>query len=1182
MFFVSRFGSFSFKRKAGSVVAALALATSFVSVAGPSARVEAKLRPASSAVDTLARGTQQISNFTGLDAGSNPVEMTTVGSKSVFWADDGVYGNEPWVTDGTTAGTMLLKDIAPGSNPSDPRYMSQMIEMNGSVYFAATSGALDYALWSTDGTTAGTKIVHQFTVDYDDCPPNNFVVLNSKLYFAADDVETGCELWTSDGTDAGTTLVADVVPGGGGAYPTQMIAMGSKIVYAGFDETYDREPWISDGTAAGTHRIANIAPGEYLSSNPENFVVYASGAKVAFVAWVGIEQALYVTDGNTVTQDSPVGMAPGWLAATSDMLYYTASGSNCPLLASDECHTLFRVSGSGESTLLWEIPEGDSFTELTTVGNVLFLVREFDGIQRVYRWADGGPLGILMDVRPSLFDYPFQLNSVNGKLIFAAYSDATGGELYISDGTDAGTSLVKDFEPGEVGSGLNSIASFGNRILLSVDTTATGPELWVSDGTPSGTTLLKNINIGSAGSFAGERIVFGDQVLFSAEDGSVGNELWISDGTPGSARLVKDIFAGKNSSDPSNFALLGSNVVFSAIGENYDEELWITDGTATGTRVLSNVNPENSSSISKVTPAGGKVYFVTDSYELGSALWVTDGSTAGTRRVADGGQSLSEIFEIVAVGSKLFFAGNDGTNGIELWVTDGVEPPTMIEITGGPGSSTPENLVAVGNKLFFRANNGVGGPELWSSDGTPEGTDMVKDINADGFDGGSYPDGLAALGTRLIFSAQDEFGNSEPWISDGTTDGTFKLKEISEYGASMQLQRGRYVRSNATVFAVTSSGSRAYFAASDDENSTELWVTDGTSNGTHLVKDISPGSYGSDPSWLTIIGENVFFGATDFSDQFAFNTQIGYELWTSDGSESGTHVVSDISQGLNDSYPGELLAFGNRVVFSANKYGSGRQLFITDGSPSTFVSLDQPVRIMNTRSGEKVGAFDGSGAAYTLQVTGVAGVPSTGVAAVALNVTAVATEADNVGGYVTVYPCGTLPDASNLNFVANQIIPNAVVAPVSASGKVCFYVYGKAHLLADVSGWFPAGGFTALAKPERLLNTRPAGDAGKVGALDGSGAAYTLQIAGQGGLPTAGIGSVALNVTVVDGSTNDYGGYVTVYPCGTRPEASNLNFTTGQIVPNAVIAPVSADGKVCLYVYGKAHLLVDASGYLAS
>ena len=112
-----------------------------------------------------------------------------------------------------------------------------------------------------------------------------------------------------------------------------------------------------------------------------------------------------------------------------------------------------------------------------------------------------------------------------------------------------------------------------------------------------------------------------------------------------------------------------------------------------------------------------------------------------------------------------------------------------------------------------------------------------------------------------------------------------------------------------------------------------------------------------------------------------------------------------------------------------------------------------PRRLMDTRSGFKVGRLDGSGSAYVLQVTGRGGVPSSGVSAVALNVTAVSTEAGDYGGFVTVYPCGSRPDASNLNFVSGQTLANSVIAPVSSDGKVCFYVYGRAHLLADVSGY---------------------------------------------------------------------------------------------------------------------------------
>jgi hypothetical protein len=252
-------------------------------------------------------------------------------------------------------------------------------------------------------------------------------------------------------------------------------------------------------------------------------------------------------------------------------------------------------------------------------------------------------------------------------------------------------------------------------------------------------------------------------------------------------------------------------------------------------------------------------------------------------------------------------------------------------------------------------------------------------------------------------------------------------------------------------------------------------------------------------------------------------------------------------------------------------------------SAPAFVPLT-PTRILNTRDMkdargvvQKVGALDGSGQALSLQVGGVGLVPAYGIWAVALNVTVVDGEAGDAGGYVTVYPCGTRPTTSNLNFVSGQTIPNSVIAPVSVEGKVCFYVYGKAHLLADVSGYFPWGpGFTSLS-PGRIVNTRDSGI--KVGSLDGSGTPLEVTVTGKGGLPSSGFDAVALNVTVVDGEAGNAGGYVTVYPCGTRPDASNLNFVSGQTIPNSVIAPVSATGKVCFYVYGKAHLLADVSGF---
>jgi hypothetical protein len=261
------------------------------------------------------------------------------------------------------------------------------------------------------------------------------------------------------------------------------------------------------------------------------------------------------------------------------------------------------------------------------------------------------------------------------------------------------------------------------------------------------------------------------------------------------------------------------------------------------------------------------------------------------------------------------------------------------------------------------------------------------------------------------------------------------------------------------------------------------------------------------------------------------------------------------------------------------------------GSSSGLNALT-PLRVFDTRSGAggvpvaKVGALDGSGTALEVSVLSAIGQSVGAVSAVSLNVTATGTSASKYGGYVTAYPCGTRPNASNLNFVSNQTIPNAVIVPVSAAGTVCFYVYGQADLIADVNGWFAGGsGFNSLV-PARVFDTR-SGIGGvpiaKVGALDGSGASLEVQVTGSNGVPSQGAAAVMLNVTVDATTAPPVGGYVTVYPCGgTPPNSSNINFVNGQTIANSVVAPLSPNGTVCFYVYGVAQVLADISGWLAS
>ena len=248
-----------------------------------------------------------------------------------------------------------------------------------------------------------------------------------------------------------------------------------------------------------------------------------------------------------------------------------------------------------------------------------------------------------------------------------------------------------------------------------------------------------------------------------------------------------------------------------------------------------------------------------------------------------------------------------------------------------------------------------------------------------------------------------------------------------------------------------------------------------------------------------------------------------------------------------------------------------------------------PSRLFDTRSGfggvpaQKIGQLDGTGAPLEVLVRGRNGIPSSGVTAVSMNVTITNTSASDVGGYVSVYPCGARPNASNLNFVSGKTVPNAVIIPLSATGTVCFYVYGRADIIVDINGNFESGlGYSPIS-PNRIADTR-SGIGGvavqSIGDNAGNGTPLEVSVTGTSGIPLSGVTAVSLNVTALGISTSPYGGYITVYPCDNRPNASNLNFVAGQIVPNAVIAPVSTRGTVCFYVYGIANILIDVNGYV--
>jgi hypothetical protein len=264
--------------------------------------------------------------------------------------------------------------------------------------------------------------------------------------------------------------------------------------------------------------------------------------------------------------------------------------------------------------------------------------------------------------------------------------------------------------------------------------------------------------------------------------------------------------------------------------------------------------------------------------------------------------------------------------------------------------------------------------------------------------------------------------------------------------------------------------------------------------------------------------------------------------------------------------------------------GDGNDVTVTrvpNGSPPTLGAMFSavgPARVLDTRNGTGVARRKvGADQFVSLKITGRNGIPSAGVAAVAMNVTVTNPEA---AGFVTVYPCGgTKPLASNLNYSAGQTIPNQVSVPVAADGTVCFYTQSATDLIADVSGWYGLDGkaFSAVA-PARAMDTRNGTGVAKTKV--GADRFVALKVTGSNGVPAAGVNAVTMNVTVTN---PEAAGFITAYPCGgTKPLASNLNYTTGQTIPNQVTVPVAADGTVCFYSQSATDLIADVSGWFGA
>ncbi|PTQ90959.1 Ig-like domain-containing protein [Agitococcus lubricus] len=1064
--------------------------------------------------------------------GTTDIETTIQRPTYLFFADDGVRGRELWTTDGTAVNTRLLKEVNPNGHGINGQFVyhlssgeivfsdvnnklwisdgsqagtyqlsnnqfktnlevknddgkflyhlslsPEFLEHNGTLYFTAVVNG-EYGIWSTDGTSLGTKHLanvnpvidedydYDFNVYYTggiglkrvgdnvifhthvSSAPNEiqtnkmnlWALGNSELLFANKDTTflltlktdkaiflSGNDIWVTDGTAAGTKILHDVTSGVA-FYPTLVSAGKAIFVTTGHQDGLSRV-WSTDGTTVGTVLLKELAIAQayyyqikagdrelildisghilitdgtvqgthnlelpsVLTTDGINFfnVSLLDDQRVLIVKPTVVhkedgvywESQLWVTDG---TNEGTIKLASGDSQPYYEQESYYVGKEHVKALPNGRFLVMLPGLEYGQSEL-WVTDGTDLGTQrLTQVPNYMTEISEVtedkvifkgttttSGMELWYYDYKTGVTGQLVEINQDTGSAAIRLNN-NGsiflasqnRLLFNANDGLHGRELWSLNTQTGEVLLVKDVVAGgQSGLGSNRLYKVNEQLALF----HANNKVWLTDASTNGTYALATAN-GKALEGQLDGVLVNGQWLFRAkEEGSTNEELWVLNTQTKLASLLKDI---NGSETPSGIERLLSinpqKAVFYA-----DGDLYATNGTTQGTIQLTDF--AITSYLSYTVLASGKLLL-----KINNDLWVTDGTTAGTQKIATNTPSFSSplSWDTLQFTNKTLLVSANA-----LWVTDGTASGTQALKTGlsiqNIDSFRFRNL---GNgKIAFSAfsNNAEG---LWVTDGSASGTVLLKEIkNSQYRESANIDIRLQPQQGKLFFTANNGLGQ-ELWVTNGTAQGTYLVKDINQTTSSVfnydlnkyvtvnngaDIRNLTWINENTVVFTAHDGEYAKYSSGYPAPKNSALWVSDGTVQGTKIVADFRLMSTGDVfiTYMVTTANKALFRVVMDGKNS----------LWSSDGTVAGTIQLQEYSSiGSHTNY---LLLADGRVLFVANDGVSGTELWMTDGTKAgTYLFKDIAINPQFSHiSVSLTNAFQSNGKIYFTLNDGVHG-----------------------------------------------------------------------------------------------------------------------------------------------------------------------------------------------------------------
>ncbi|MEK7951739.1 ELWxxDGT repeat protein [Luteolibacter soli] len=901
----------SYLHRSALLTSALALA---ITATPDQARAQLQTARLIKDANTLSPNTAYNPNITWASA--------TGSQRVVFPMQTFANGTELWVTDGKAKGTRLLKDLIPGPGSSSPQQPTSF----------------------GTGTTKKTALL-------------------------VNRVSTGDQIWITDGTEAGTTrLLENSLPG---YQSSTNLLVGTPAGFF-FEEinssrTDDsHELFFSDGTVAGTRSLNPLASDHHTPiSDPSAYATATGDSWCYFVA-----------------NDKEVWRSNGTVAGTTKITTFTTGTPISITVAADRLFITSQLSAGGLQLFVCPIAGGDPVKvgppDATTWNQMLVIALHddaffiaVDGSSNRTLWtSDGTAAGtrritLMSPDQTTESKITLALNSWKDAIYFSTYHNDIGYELWRTDGTTAGTFPFRAFPPPDSLPVYTDMREFGDSLYFDLTDPYGFEHLWRTRGT-SGSTQV----VGKSPAFNNP---YGLDPLLTNTDtaaffitGQVQSAIALSmvRSNGGATQLTKSEKSNSSGvplhpAEGAPFDML-NGLLLAFVKTGLTHELWQMNPDGSKSKAIWKVPTTQlgiQGSVSFRGHLGSSLLFTVDNPGAKHQVWITDGTKKGTLQLADTGSGYAADF--VKAGSNYYFAVNynDEAATTGLWKTNGTPAGTskVASTDGTTPRPKPGELVALGDVAYA-----LTGPTLWRSDGTAAGTVALKsDWYGQSTDAAAY---LSVVAGKLHFTVKT--GTLQYlWQSDGTAAGTVAVTPAVDFdagsmgpafdlGGAAIFQGDRiqpapflwrldatgtapvapYVIGRRVNYWITYSDRQVvagnqFFYCGIQDGDAELWATDGTANGTRLVKNIYPGTastsaQSSNPAHLVAAGNLVYFTATD--------EEHGTELWRSDGTEAGTVLVSDIDPGPESSNPQALRVLGSKLYFTANRRTIGRELYSVD------------------------------------------------------------------------------------------------------------------------------------------------------------------------------------------------------------------------------------------------------------